>query len=157
MGASDNLPVVRLPILMCIDIATIFHHFSAVCHLRFAVFKRASKLILGCNDNVAKCIGKANEIVFAHYSEQTLNRIVGSVIELEHIKKKFALVVEALYHAIAIRHKANVDDSIGKSHRINAVNDGVALVVYIAIKLVLLYHNEAIAGGLTATKQENSQ
>ena len=114
LGASDNLPVVRLPILMCIDIATIFHHFSAVCHLRFAVFKRASKLILGCNDNVAKCIGKANEIVFAHYSEQTLDRIVGSVIELEHIKKEFALIVEALYHAIAIRHKANVGDSVGK-------------------------------------------
>ena len=157
MWTSDNLPVVRLPILMSIDIATIFHHFSAVCHSRFAVFKGASKLILGCNDNVAKCIGKANEIVFAHYSEQTLDRIVGSVIELEHIKKEFALVVEALYHAIAIRHKANVGDSIGKSHRINAANDGVALVVYIAIKLVLLYHNEAIAGGLTATKQENSQ
>ena len=142
---------------MCIYIATIFHHFSAVCHLCFSIFKRASKLILGCNDNVAKCIGKANEVVFAHYSEQTLDRIVGSVIELEHIKKEFALVVEALYHAIAIRHKANVDDSIGKSHRINAANDGVALVVYIAIKLVLLYHNEAIAGGLAATKQENSQ
>ena len=108
----DEEPVVRCPIPMTIIARRFRNHLSRIGYFCLSAFEGTCKLVFRLYNHVAKAVGKAEKSVPVHNSEAAFDRIIRSVIEVEHVEEHLPFIVDAPDFSVLIAHEAYPDDSI---------------------------------------------
>jgi len=127
---------------------------SGVGYFCLSLFKGGCKLILRLYNYVALRVSKAKKLVTVHNSKIAFAGVIRSVIEIEHIEKHIAFIINTPYFSTIIAHKTYPNYCICIATQIFAGNNGIAFRIYVAIQIVLLCHEKsAICVGTICEKQ----
>ncbi len=129
---------------MAIYTFTTWRQHACISHLCMSIFKRISKFKAWRDDDIPQRIGKSHKCVIIYNPKQPIGRIIGSVIVIEDLKEKLTFVVKTFNCARTICNETNTRNSICISEGECAINNSIALGVYIPIKPISFSNKKSV-------------
>ena len=143
-------PTVAFPWL----IFSLFDSFTFKSNLGFPIMERCGIRKNGWNDNDSTGISKADFVIFANDSKQSITDVIRAIVYFEYFEQFFATVVYADDSTFSCSYETDGRNSVGKSNCIFFLFDNsFSLQVFISDMLsgITLYYSL----GSSLLKKEN--
>ena len=127
---------------------------SGIGYFAFPSLKGFANLYWGFITTLPRVLAKPKSSLLSIITKIAFAGVIRSVIEIEHIEKHIAFIINTPYFSTIIAHKTYPNYCICIATQIFAGNNGIAFRIYVAIQIVLLCHEKsAICVGTICEKQ----